>query len=291
MDFTKFKIFCSSISKLVTNPQGNNLPTEKDLKDFINWVNKDTEKITPRQVFEMQGWILKHSEYNPKALSTTMTDELAKMYVRDIWGKENVGTGGSPMRQQEKGSFAETAAIELLSKIDGINYDKNEKLFENKYFKGKPDIVIEENSKVTKIIEIKVAYDAVTYVEMVAEKTCDSDHIWQVHGYFDVTNCSNAEVVYALVNMPEKMMKAEKQKIIERDRELGIAQSLTDIKIERMVNNMTYDDIPEVVRIHRKQVVRNPLKIKTARSRVSVARKWMKETHDKIQKPLNLQET
>src|SRR5690606_8548337 len=74
---------------------------------------------------------------------------------------------------------------------------KNEKYFEDDYFTGSPDLILEDE-----VIDIKCSYDCFTFPLFDTELPT-KDYFYQVQVYMHLTGKKKARVVYLLLNTPE----------------------------------------------------------------------------------------
>ena len=69
-------------------------------------------------------------------------------------------------------------------------------MFENKYFKGIPDVLVrDESGKIIKVIDIKVSYDLPSFILNKVKGEEKQSNALQVMGYMDLTKCKKAEIV------------------------------------------------------------------------------------------------
>lgn len=271
------------------NSTTNAEPTKKEIAELFNYLGREQEELSERQRFLAREIMTKAIDYEPNRLSETVKTELVKIYSFEMFGKQSVSKGNDNPLALDKGKFAESESISLLSKIDGVEYEKNTELFENKYFKGVPDIIVRKNGKVVKIIEIKTAYDMPSFIKSFYSNEPPTN-IWQTMGYMDILSCKDAEIVHCLVDMPKSMIDQEILKLQEKLFISNTEPLLIKESEDRLVNNMTFSDIPMELRFFRRKVVFNKLSMKDAKSRVKKARVWLKDLHEKFTKSLDLQE-
>lgn len=271
------------------NSTTNAEPTKKEIAELFNYLGREQEELSERQRFLAREIMTKAIDYEPNRLSETVKTELVKIYCFEMFGKQSVSKGNDNPLALDKGKFAESESISLLSKIDGVEYEKNTELFENRYFKGVPDIIVRKNGKVVKIIEIKTAYDMPSFIKSFYSNEPPTN-IWQTMGYMDILSCKDAEIVHCLVDMPKPMIDQEVLRLQEKLFLSNTEPLLIKESEGRLVNNMTFYDIPMELRFFRRKVVFNKLSMKDAKSRVKKARVWLKDLHEKFTKSLDLQE-
>lgn len=284
MNISKLKINCASISPLISRPKGNNPPTDNEWKEFFQYVSREYQAISERQKYITREIVTKAINYSPERLSDTVRTELCKIYSYEVYGKSALNAGGTKPFTLDKGNLAEPDAIKLLSRLDGVEYTKNERLISNRWFKGIPDIMIGKYKKyVTGVKEIKTSYDLPAFLSLL-NKPCDSDNIWQMTGYLDILQLEEGEICHCLVNMPESMIEAERKRVEERCQSLNIEEAEIEKRLFQLKASMTYDEIPESMRIIRFTVTKDKVRVRMAHDRVKVARSWLKELHEAFQK-------
>lgn len=287
---SKLKINCTSIASLISSSQGNSSPTEKQWRDFFNLVNKPIEKLTSKQMYDIKNIVLKQIDYSPEDLSETIVKEMCQIYAQEMYGKFTLSGGGLKPHALDKGALAEDNAIAFISKIDNIKYEKNEKVISNAYFKGKPDILITVGSRLKDIVglkEVKVPYDYPSFLRLY-EEPMSKQNSWQMQGYMDILKLDESELIHCLVDMPDSMIEARLDDLSERCFILGIPDEEIKQRCEFIRSNMVYDNIPDELKIIRVTVQKNSVRIKEAKARVRLARKWLLELHNKIEKNVAL---
>jgi hypothetical protein len=291
--FENFKINCSQISSLMGNAAGNTPPTSKQIQSLFNTLGKEYFELSESMKHNAKEILLKAIDYEPNRPSEKILSELVLIYCSEMFGKTkiNKGAGLRMPTEMEKGIGAEPESIKLLSRIDGIDYVKNEELFENKWMKGIPDIIVRSNNgTIKKVIEIKTSYDLPSFI-LSSQKKEPSHNIYQVMGYMDLVGCKEAEVVHCLVDMPNNIVSFEEKRMRERFKLLEMTEIEAEEKVGAVIANMEYSNIPENLKVFRRKYTINKLTLKAVKSRVTVARKWMKEIHESFtENSLNLSE-
>ncbi len=262
------------------NAKANKPPNERDLRKLFDLLGRGYAQLSEPMKSTARDILFKQIEYDPTKPPTRILSELIQMYAYEMYGKGSVSKGNENPDQLLKGSMAEPEAIKLLSRADGIDYVKNEELFSNKWLKGIPDIIIRSaNGKVEKIIEVKTSYDLPSFI-MALNRQEFSSNIFETMGYMDMLGCKNAEIVHCLVDMPEKIVSFKEKKMKERHLWLEIDEETSNGRIESVLNDMEYSDIPEELKIFRRPVTLNKLTMKDVKRRVTLSKKWIKDVHD-----------
>lgn len=105
-------------------------------------------------------------------------------------------------KQTEKGIKLEDEAIDKsISWLDLPFILKNEKSFEDEYFTGTPDLIMEDE-----VLDIKCSWDAFTFPLFETELPT-KDYFYQMQVYMHLTGKTKGRVVYVLLNTPEELNK------------------------------------------------------------------------------------
>lgn len=289
MDIKNFKVNCSSICALLGKAQGNNPVTENEFKRLVAILGKEFDQLSEPQKQTAWDILTKEINYDSDKLSDSTTTELAKLYAYEMYGKSKISKGNDSPWQLEKGILGEPAAIHMLSEHDGVSYVKNEELFENKWFKGIPGIIIRNaKGKVKKVIDVKVSYDLPSFL-LTTMRREDTGNIFEIMGYMDLLGCEQGEIIHCLIDSPDSMIKREEKRSMQYYEDFGVAKDLATQRMEQRKHSMVFPEFTIEQKIHRYSVALNKLSIRDAKSKVTKAKKWINELHDKFTKPLNLQ--
>lgn len=287
--YTRYKVNASEVVELMSREQGVSQPTADELSEFLKILDKQNVDITDKQIDTLQKYVLKTTTYDNYALSSTARKAIYKHYAYSAYGLSKVSNGGATSIQLEKGSMGEPTAIELLNKLDNANYTKNEKLYSNQYFKGKPDIVIMENEKVVGIKEIKIPIDLPSFLE-VFDTDAHRDDRWEVLAYLDIFKLREAELCYCLVNMPDSIKELRLKENEERLLRMGVDSAQVKKRLKQIEASMCYDMIPDDKRVVRFRITRKGYFTANMHKRVKVLRQRLAQLHDSFQKSLILEE-
>ena len=97
----------------------------------------------------------------------------------------------------DKGVMMEDQAIDFAVKMLNIEFAlKNEQRFEDDYFTGEPDMILEDS-----IIDIKNSWDCFTFPYFETEIP-NSDYFYQLQVYMHLTGKCKAQLVYVLLDTP-----------------------------------------------------------------------------------------
>lgn len=264
-------IRCSCIGKIMANGRGSVL-TEKQAVELERL--QSLEKRTDKQEETLQV-LLEKRDATP-SLSDTCKSYLKEVYMYYKYGKESVG-GSERSRYTIKGRSVEDESIMLLSRLDGIHYEKNQHRFQNQYLTGEPDIIVSSHDGNTeKIIDIKSSWDGNSLLSNIGSPL-NPLYFYQVQGYMALTGAKSAEVAYVLVNMPQEIINGEKNRIF-RTMNPATEENIDYKKaIHRLEFNMTFDEIPIKERVVRFAVERDEDLINKIYQRVEQCRDWLRE--------------
>lgn len=131
--------------------------------------------------------------------------ETTKSYLKDWATAQIFGIQKSVLtKQMEKGIMLEDDAIQFASEV--LKFPKtvkNEMFFEDDYFTGTPDVILDNE-----IIDIKVSWDAFTFPYFESELPT-KDYFYQMQVYMHLTGKKVARVVYVLLNTPNSLVYDE----------------------------------------------------------------------------------
>ena len=285
--FSRYQVNASQLHELISREQGSNPPTEKDLEEFLRILEKDSIDITEPQKNKLQQFVTKTLAYDNYSLSGTIRKAIYRHYSYIRYGIGKVSLGNITPMQLEKGEVAEPAAIKLLSQVDGIEYDKNEQMFHNTFFKGVPDIILKEDDKIIGVKDVKVSFDLPSFLERVDGDSIKDDR-WEMVAYMDILNLKEGELCYCLVNMPDRMKEQKLKEYRERLVLLGITTDHIRRKLKQVEKSMVYDFLPPEKRVRRFMVTRKSYFIRQARDRVKLVREALGKLHDKFENSVDL---
>lgn len=161
-------------------------------------------------------------------LSETAKSKLLELWIKSEFERSKYITSEA----MRKGTMVETDSLELLEKVSGKKYFKNNQQFENDYLIGTPDVV-------EPLIDIKSSWDLWTFAKINFFEASDT-YFWQLAGYGILLDKWTGSLVYALVNTPEPMIENEL---------FRLSYNMPEKEAEKYRNNYIFDDIPAEKRI------------------------------------------
>lgn len=137
---------------------------------------------------------------NPRSKSETLS-ETTKSYVKD-WIKEQIYGYRNEIKSKylDKGLQLEDKAIDRTIQALDIPFGiKNEKYFEDEYFCGTPDLIVDGV-----VYDTKCSWDCFTF-PLFETEIPTKDYFYQLQIYMHLTGCKKAKLVYVLLNTPESL--------------------------------------------------------------------------------------
>lgn len=134
--------------------------------------------------------------------------QTSKTFAKE-WMKENIYGYRKEIQSKylEKGTVLEDIAIDkAIEWLDLPFVIKNEKSFEDEFFTGTPDLILENE-----VIDIKCSYDCFTF-PLFEEELPTDDYYYQLQVYMHLTGKKKGRVVYVLLNTPEEIAPWEEEK-------------------------------------------------------------------------------
>lgn len=93
---------------------------------------------------------------------------------------------------------------------------KNEKFFEDDFFCGTPDLIVDNV-----VYDIKCSWDAFTF-PLFENEIPNKDYFYQLQVYMHLTGCKKAVLTYVLLNTPEELTYEDKHNYDNMDKKYRI---------------------------------------------------------------------
>lgn len=227
IDFSNHKFRCSSLGSIMTNQRGKN----------------DTK--------------------TPDELSETAKQELIKIYVYAVYGRDKE----IHSKYIEKGLAVEEDSITLLSRIDHKLLIKNTERFSNDFITGEPDVV-------DPLYDTKSCWDIHSFYEH-KTKPLKKEYEYQITGYAELTGKDSGTVAFCLIDTPLGMIEHAKRNLLFK---MNCTSSESPEYLEAAASlekEMTFNDIPMEERVHKVRVARDPKEIQKVYERIKLCREWL----------------
>lgn len=293
MDFSNALMHCSIIGYFMCD--GNTRSPKQMYEEAIQVRDKWQEKYDAlderRQkmkggqniLAKIESWKDRVAELEPtkdeEPLPQTAKSYLKKYYAFLKYGKWSAGLDKGN-KYTNKGKLAEGDSIALLSKLDGVELEKNEERIENEFLTGIPDILVRDNElRVVYIYDAKTSWDIETFIDNL-DKDLNPLYWWQIQGYMALTGCDTAEVSYCLVNTPETLLEGEKYALLRRFDVISEEDPTFKKAYKELLNNMTFDDMPIEARRLKFVVKRDEEAIQKIYKRVEMCREYLAQLQE-----------
>lgn len=289
-DFSKTNIHCSSIGAIMSGGRGRtNLQKWQDANDKVaEWRTKfDTLEEKKKEQASGKAILIKIDSWTVKAnelYTTKDVEELssgAKSHLKRVYGYAKYGkwcaSSDKGTKYTNKGTLAEMDSINLISRLQGVQYEKNEERVSNDYLTGIPDVFLGKSIyEAEYVIDIKTSWDIETFLNNLNKPLCNS-YWWQIQGYLAITGAKLGEVSYCLVDTPTSIINNELYKLKERMDVVTDEDPAYLIKQQELINNMTFGDMPESERRLRFYVERDDEAIQKVYRKVELCREYLNE--------------
>ena len=193
--------------------------------------------------------------------------ETAKSYLKD-WFIEQI-TGKSKEIESkyfDHGNYAEELVLQRASKHYGLNFVKNEEHLTNDFFTGTFD-----SKAGDMVIDVKAPFDAFTFPYF--DKVPPKGYYHQLQVYMALTGLKKASLVYGLENHSEDSIDKLASKLAwKKGKEEPDMEEWDEAK-----KRLTYDNMPEYLRIRTYEFERDDILIAQMQQRVLEARKYINE--------------
>ncbi len=276
-DFTRFKTWCSEIHSLLVTPKGLK-PKQGEYKRYERLMSSEDEKDEADLKF-LQEFDERLKVLNDEPLGKTTISSLIREYGKIVYNKK-IAAKGDALSFMKKGTDMESEGVQLLSKIDKQEYTLITENTENEYILGRCDIYCPEKDKV---IDTKLSWNINAFLK--ARTTpLDRKYWYQMQGYMELYNVSQADVVFLLLNTPPELIEREKVKLLNRFMIGEIDREKYELDIENLESAFTYSNLPIKKRYFRYTLKREPQIFEKVYKKVEKARIWMQEFDAEMRK-------
>jgi hypothetical protein len=269
-DWSKFKIYCSAISRLMSRPRGANDLNKKEGILYESLTSLD--ELTDEEQEKLAALVRKREVFLNPPLS-----ESAKTCLIDIYSRQRYGVRTAAISKMRptiaKGYFFQKEGAEILTKVDKVDYTLCKDFMEDDYFYGVPDILCKSHDK---IIDIKTSWNAANF--MLRRKTpLSASHWWQLQGYMHLFGISKGQVAFVLINTPMHLIQQELDSLFMRYVRGEINREKYDVDYEKLESLYNFDKIPISRRTIRYEVEYNKYAMTQAMHKVDLSREFLAE--------------
>lgn len=257
----QFKIRASAIGKIMTGQIGLTDKQQVKFEAYQERANGNGKPLTPNMMTEFEQ--MKTINDHPSLPQT------AKSYV-ELWLKERLYQSRKEINSKytQKGHETEDDSIDFVcEKMDLGFIAKNETSFEKGLITGTPDVVTENF-----LIDVKGPFDFSTF-PLFETEIPNIDYFYQGQGYMFMTGVKKYHLCYVLNDTPEHMIEKEARFWCRMN---GI-EELDDEIFERFRSNMTYDNVPDELKLKTFTFEYDEEVIKEIQRRVQMCQEYLEE--------------
>lgn len=201
-DFSNYLFRCHTLGTLMTGAGSVGLtPAQQVIWENYNKRNSgEGRPLTDNQKKDLGELTVK--KFSKPKLSKTTQTELKKLHKQELFKRrKKILT-----KALEKGTLAEELSADTASIVMQTFLKKNKERKSNDYFTGEAD-----NAQ-GKIRDFKTSWDFDTF-PLYEKEPPDSNNKYQVHGYMDLWEMDQSEVIYVLVDTPTKLINDELRRL------------------------------------------------------------------------------
>lgn len=286
--FKEWKPRASSLGHIMTNlVSSSDIDKWKTRKAELigerdNGVNLNGRKVKWTDNKQKELKKLKSYLSNPQELPAGAITHLDNVFQSQFWGRKRILHN----KYLEKGVMQENDGLDLKSEVDGVAYFKNDTEFENDWVRGTPD-----NIQDNRVTDIKCNYDMESFRK--ADLNAVYEH--QIKAYLMLTDLTEGELCYCLVNTPESHITAqtksmwynlgmpdeENEEWIEVKKQIERNTIFDPIKFKEEYPNYIFLNhesdlyIPPILRVKKFDVTLTDEDVENIKTRVELARKYL----------------
>ena len=178
----------------------------------------------------------------------------------------------------DKGIACEDESIEMLGELHDRPYAKcTLPRHYNKFIEGELDVrYIEESENLRLVIDMKNSWDAITFEKRI-NKIIDEGYEDQGQCYLELYDCEEFMLVFALMNMPDGLIKDEEKRILYQygtDMDGSAEYNKSCAEFRKKCN---FDHLPLRERFFEFNVNRNRERYNEIVNRIILCRTWLNE--------------
>lgn len=234
-DLPIFKISCHALGEIMSGEIGLTVIQDARLNELQERRNGVGKPLTPNMEIELDKLIYKRD--NPEL------PEGAKTYCKK-WLKRKLFGASDNWKAIviEKGLAVEPSAIELISKVYGLDgLEKNEDFFGNDWAHGEPDMIFNDCVR-----DNKSSWDLMSF-PMFETEIPEKKYWYQLQCYMWILGLDNSFLDYTLIDTPMTLVLQDLKKLYFQSG--GVAEEWTPEKYEMMYPNYRFDNVPLEMRV------------------------------------------
>ena len=274
MNFKKAKIRCSDLYSVMSLTSKNRKLTDKQSVELDKLLSK--EELTEKQDIRLKELSeRRNNELKLEILSKGCITTLVDVYSRYKYDKNEPTFQGEYVPSLMNGTLSEGASLKILSELDGVDYKLEKSVISNSYLSGIIDAYIGDKPKGAKvIIDVKTATSLQSLLVNL-RKDVKPQYYWQMMGYLFITGADYGEVCHVLPSYHPTIIESELQKLKHRLSILELDEKELDIKCNRLIDSLTFDDIDIRKRVVRFRIEPDKKVFKQIKEKIKHCREWL----------------
>jgi hypothetical protein len=270
IDWSGHLFRCSGLSNITSTGRGVEITTKQ--REELSML-LDKIKLTEKQA-EKRDYLSAKLNAKPEL------SKGAKTFLEGIWIEETFNRRKNfSNKYTEKGTEQETESMHLANGvlewgltdeyIDGVEFIKQR--INNDFITGEPDLNVDAGL----LADIKSSWDVHTFPHF--KDDIEAAYYAQGQGYMWLTGKTSFELVYCLVDTPDRL-------ILDAIRRAEWSEGFIEIPEEyeaEIRKSMTFEDIPAEARVKRYKFEADAEYIKKAKECVIMAREYLFELNEK----------
>lgn len=271
-----FKLHCGSIHKVLSNPPHATDVTKKDA-DKLEKIIQLPEK-SPEHLEFIKKCKERKERFLDPPLSAGAKNHLIERYFREKYNGYWASSGAKYPYALIKGSTLEPVGIEILSRVDKIDYHHPDLAESCEFLTGRPDIFCYDTKK---LVDIKITWNAASFGKLHLQKLSFQAYC-QLNGYMEIFGFEEAEVCYMLLNTPKFLVEQKQKDLFRKFTDGTLLRDEFDEKYDELLDQFDYEaKIPEGKRIIRYTVKKDIELLERVQKKLPMCKEYLAE-YDRI---------
>ena len=271
-----FKLHCTSIHKVLTNPPKATDVPKADANKYEKLLVKEIK--TPDEIEFIQTCNERKQRFLNPPLSAGAKNHLIERYFREKYNGYWASSGTKYPYSLIKGTTLEPLGIEILSRVDNIQYHHPDIAESCDFLTGRPDIFCYDNKK---LVDIKITWNATNFGKLHLQKLSLQAYC-QLNGYMEIFGFEEAEVCYMLLNTPKFLVEQKQKELFRKFADGTLLRDEFDEKYDELLDQFDYEaKIPEAKRIIRYSLKKDNELIERVSKKIPLCKEFLAE-YDRI---------
>lgn len=288
-DFSQSLIRCSALGNVMSNGQGKPpmVLYEESMTQILKWeLMQDNAKKKDGPDYLKRAQKLLEAKISLPELESNKDKVFlaqgAKSFLINTFALEKYNRIKEvETKEMVKGILVEDNSIELFSEVEQKKYEKNNKRIKNEWVSGTPDLFDGETlTNCSRIVDIKSCWDIESFLKNVT-RPVSNVYWWQIQGYLYLSGASKGVIAFCLSNTPDELIEEQKYFLARKMNCIDQETPQYQKECEKLVRNMTFDDIPPEERVLRIEIDRDDEAIDRIAGKVTACREYLAEFEEK----------